>query len=136
MASEILICWGQTASQLRQPTQALGHLSFGSVPRSIGAMNPPPDYRAELEGAAGRIRERMMAMVSCGMMENSQMTMVLRMLSKSEQVKKGMMLCRIHRSKQSKPPRKEVAPFLPDRLLQRTKRFHLSGADLHLIDIS
>ena len=29
MASEIFSCWGQTASQLRQPMQALGHLSCG-----------------------------------------------------------------------------------------------------------
>ena len=27
MASEIFSCWGQTFSQLRQPMQALGHLS-------------------------------------------------------------------------------------------------------------
>ena len=41
MASEILICWGQTASQLRQPRQAGGRLSSGSADRAIGARNPP-----------------------------------------------------------------------------------------------
>ena len=31
MTSEILICWGHTASQLRQPTQAEGFFSSGPV---------------------------------------------------------------------------------------------------------
>ena len=41
MASETLICCGQTASQLLQPIQALGSLSFGYEDRAIGAINPP-----------------------------------------------------------------------------------------------
>ncbi len=41
MASETLICCGQTASQLLQPMQALGSLSFGYEDRAIGAINPP-----------------------------------------------------------------------------------------------
>ena len=40
--SEILICWGHTASQLRQPRQAEGRLSSGRVWTTMGAMKPPP----------------------------------------------------------------------------------------------
>ena len=42
IASDILICCGQTASQLRQPMQAEGCLSAGTAASAIGAMNPPP----------------------------------------------------------------------------------------------
>ena len=42
IASEILICCGQTASQLLQPIQESGRLSSASVPTTIGAINPPP----------------------------------------------------------------------------------------------
>ncbi len=40
--SEILICCGQTASQLRHPIQALGCFSSGTAINAIGAINPPP----------------------------------------------------------------------------------------------
>lgn len=40
MTSEILICWGHTASQLRQPMQADGHLSLEMADRAMGAINP------------------------------------------------------------------------------------------------
>jgi len=40
--SEILICCGQTFSQLRQPMQALGRLFSGIAESANGAMNPPP----------------------------------------------------------------------------------------------
>ena len=42
IASEILICCGQTASQLLHPMQAPGCLSSGTALSAIGAMNPPP----------------------------------------------------------------------------------------------
>ena len=41
MASEILMPWGQTASQLRQPRQACGRLSSGTAISAMGAMKPP-----------------------------------------------------------------------------------------------
>ena len=41
MASEILICWGQTASQLLQPIQAAGRFSSGTAIIAMGAINPP-----------------------------------------------------------------------------------------------
>ena len=41
MASDILICCGQTASQLRHPMHALGRLSSGMAANAMGAMNPP-----------------------------------------------------------------------------------------------
>ena len=41
IASDILICCGQTASQLLQPKQALGSLSFGYEDNAIGAINQP-----------------------------------------------------------------------------------------------
>lgn len=40
--SEILICWGHTASQLRQPIQAEGFFSSGSWAIRMGAIKPPP----------------------------------------------------------------------------------------------
>ena len=43
IASEILICCGQTASQLRQATQALGRLSSGRASTAMGARKPPPE---------------------------------------------------------------------------------------------
>ena len=39
---------GQTASQLRQPMQALGCLSAGSAESAIGARKPPPVKRCSL----------------------------------------------------------------------------------------
>ena len=42
IASEILICCGQTASQLWQCRHAVGRLSSGSALSAIGAMKPPP----------------------------------------------------------------------------------------------
>ena len=55
IASEILICCGQTASQLLQPMQALGSFSCGYAERAIGAMKPPSVkqcslYRARSSG--------------------------------------------------------------------------------------
>lgn len=41
IASEILICCGQTASQLLHPIQAEGCFSFGTACNAIGAINPP-----------------------------------------------------------------------------------------------
>ena len=41
MTSEILICWGHTASQLRQPMQAEGFFSSGQAARAMGAIKPP-----------------------------------------------------------------------------------------------
>ena len=52
MASEIFSCWGQTASQLRQPIQALGHLSRGRADRAMGAMKPPPVKACSLYSAS------------------------------------------------------------------------------------
>ena len=40
--SDILICWGQTCSQLWQPRQLAGRFSFGMLDTAIGAINPPP----------------------------------------------------------------------------------------------
>lgn len=40
--SDILICWGQTCSQLLQPTQLAGCFSSGMLPTAMGAMKPPP----------------------------------------------------------------------------------------------
>ena len=48
MASEIFSCWGHTASQLRQPMQALGCLSAGMAESAIGAIKPPPVNRCSL----------------------------------------------------------------------------------------
>lgn len=42
MASDILICCGQTFSQLLHPMQADGCLSSGTAMSAIGAINPPP----------------------------------------------------------------------------------------------
>lgn len=47
-ASEILICCGQTASQLRQPMQAAGCFSSGTAINAIGAINPPPVKQCSL----------------------------------------------------------------------------------------
>lgn len=48
IASDILICWGHTASQLLQPTQAPGRFSSGIVAINIGARKPPPVKQCSL----------------------------------------------------------------------------------------
>ena len=55
IASEILICCGQTASQLRQPIQAFGRLSSSMAETAMGAIKPPFEkacslYRASRAG--------------------------------------------------------------------------------------
>ena len=45
MACDILICCGQTASQLLQPRQAPGCFSAGRADRAMGAEKPPPVKR-------------------------------------------------------------------------------------------
>ena len=42
IASDIFICCGQTASQLRQAIHAVGCFSFGIAINAIGARKPPP----------------------------------------------------------------------------------------------
>ena len=48
IASDILICCGQTASQLRHPIQAVGCFSSGTAINAIGAKKPPPVKQCSL----------------------------------------------------------------------------------------
>ena len=48
IASEILICWGHTASQLLHPMQAAGCLSSSTDINAMGAINPPPVKQCSL----------------------------------------------------------------------------------------
>ena len=52
IASETLICWGQTASQLRHPIQAPGRFSSWMADRAIGAIKPPSVTQCSLYNAS------------------------------------------------------------------------------------
>ena len=52
IASETLICWGQTASQLRHPIQTPGRFSSGMADRAIGAIKSPSVTRCSLYNAS------------------------------------------------------------------------------------